>query len=261
MVSWQTLGSQGAFFYHFSELKMAENRKKRYVDDDIDQALYMEDAEAEYKRKNLGLYGYMYEFKKSKEECIKIFSEERKKNQVLHQACNHAEDLLARMGRPQDVYNIVKCAYTLETPLYGTFNSTTRDTLTFFDWHKFDYKGLWLLLHKACQDQGVRQPFPVYRGASREFHTKVGSVIKFKSFTSSTVNREVAFGFIDNPKGSTLFEISCTNGISLSDVSQFPDEAEFLILPHEGFKVTHVKKESNGLTIISLESQQVSMLF
>ena len=240
---------------------MAETRKKRYVDDDINLVLYMEDAESEYKRKNLGLYSYMYELQTSEEDCIKIFREEHNKHLILNKACVEAEAHLAKMGKPQDVYNIVKCAYTLDTPLYGNFNFTTRDMMTFFEWQKFDYKGLWLLLHKADgQDPG--KPETVYKGTSSQFQAEVGSVIKFKSFTSSTVDQEVAFEFIGDPKGSTLFQISkITNGLSLSDVSDYPEEAEFLIRPHEGFRVTHVKKESSGLTIISLESLQMSVIF
>ena len=208
---------------------MAETRKKRYVDDDIDLVLYMEDAESEYKRKNLGLYSYMYELQTSEEDCIKIFREERNKHLILDKACVEAEAHLAKMGKPQDVYNIVKCAYTLDTPLYGNF--TTRDMMTFFEWQKFDYKGLWLLLHKADgQDPG--KPETVYRGTSSQFQAEVGSVIKFKSFTSSTVDQEVAFEFIGDPKGSTLFQISkVTNGLSLSD-SWVPHSASRRLQSH-----------------------------
>lgn len=124
-------------------------------------------------------------------------------------------------------------AYTLETPkMYAEFNKQTRDN-SFLD--RYDYNNYYYFLQKAlaAASESTIIPSTLYRGNSVRFTTEKGMVGCFRSFTSTSSNRNVPLGFLGDPKSSTLFQIKdATVALPLNDVSVIEGEEVFNIDQH-----------------------------
>ena len=77
---------------------------------------------------------------------------------------------------------------------------------------------------------------------------------------STSLAKEEALIFSEDGIGeSYLLDIKVkkgsTSGVYISELSDIPEEKEFLIKPSAKFKVISMKKNSSGINLISLELQ------
>lgn len=161
-----------------------------------------------------------------------------------------------------DYFAIAVIAYTMEQPkMYSDFNKATREYSTRTSRH-YNYSSYLCLLQKAVDNRA--EEFPVfkktlYRGVNAKFETTYGMFICFRSFTSTSLNKNESLKFIgQDPSGSTLFQIWNGYGLSLEPFSEYPYEQEVLLLPYTLYKVLSVEKDRLGLTIITLDCLQTS---
>ena len=86
------------------------------------------------------------------------------------------------------------------------------------------------------------------------------TVVIDKGFMSTSLAKEEALIFSEDGIGeSYLLDIKVkkgsTSGVYISELSDIPEEKEFLIKPSAKFKVISMKKNSSGINLISLELQ------
>ena len=105
--------------------------------------------------------GYMYELgSTTEEEAEDIFQKEC----LSHEELKKFRDEVVAELQPKklDIKTLVKAIYTYEhedssKSLYKIFNKITRQNLkTFFDWHEFSMKGIWLVLYQEWSNQQFR---------------------------------------------------------------------------------------------------------
>ncbi len=77
---------------------------------------------------------------------------------------------------------------------------------------------------------------------------KLGEVICFKSFTSTSMTRKKAEGFGKN----TFFIIHCLTGKSISKYSLYPED-EVLIMPYSYFYVLSVTSDKEECYLVELQ--------
>ncbi|GCB64294.1 NAD(P)(+)--arginine ADP-ribosyltransferase 2-like [Scyliorhinus torazame] len=139
-------------------------------------------------------------------------------------------------------------AYTQVSQLYLDFNEATRlygKTDSVYK-KKFHFKSFHYLISVALANLRQNTMFSTYRGASRLFNAKEKTNVRLGQFSSSTINKAVAIGFLNgNSPNNTLFEIKTKFGVSISKYSALPNEDEVLIPPIEVFKVAKVDKTSH----------------
>ncbi|NXP15213.1 NRT2 ribosyltransferase, partial [Thinocorus orbignyianus] len=146
-------------------------------------------------------------------------------------------------------------AYTLDTPLYSTFNAAVREAGKSRQEYrnKFQFKVLHFLLTQALTILRNAQPFcyDVYRGIRGiHFTAQQNDPVRFGQFTSSSLNSTVAKRFGQD----TFFMVHTCYGVPVANFSDFPTEEEVLIPPYEKFQVTNITKSQNK-TDIKLISQ------
>ncbi|NWS80969.1 NARE ribosyltransferase, partial [Toxostoma redivivum] len=131
-------------------------------------------------------------------------------------------------------------AYTMDD-LYEEFNNQGRGAGVSRQHYRdnFHFKTLHFLLTdalaalRAHEGQKCRC---VHRGVKKSFKAKVGDIVRFGQFASSSLCKDVARGFGE----TTLFKVWTCHGAYIEEFSQFPVEEEVLIPPFEKFKVTNV---------------------
>ena len=230
-------------------------RQDRFVEFSKD-AIRIEDAATVQKKAFSKAIGFGNVLKKTEEEAVQMLTCDRRTNDLLNEAWEKAKnELEKRHIKPDDKTaflsahcRIAVFAYTLEKPdLYRYFNIDSRGVTNFFVWENFQYKGLWLLLHKAVASKAAiyDASFLVYRACMVEFAVEIGSKIMFQQFTSTTKNKKVAESFLKKKPG-TMFILEVTVALAVESLSAYPSEDEFLVSPNDGFTVTDVKQ--NGAT-------------
>ncbi|XP_062348591.1 erythroblast NAD(P)(+)--arginine ADP-ribosyltransferase-like [Cinclus cinclus] len=184
---------------------------------------------------------------------------EFQKNSLFAQVWPRAVTMWQFQGSPlsplsSSAQAIALMAYTMEG-LYRKFNEEVRkagrSSQQYRD--KFHFKTLHFLLTRAVQrlwdDQG-QQCHCVFRGVEKyKFSAKVGDIVRFGQFTSSTLCESV----IEDFGNTTVFKVQTCYGAYINDFSSYQDEEEVLIPPYEKFRVTKVT--DNGETVqIELDS-------
>ena len=111
----------------------------------------------------------------------------------------------------------------------------------------------------------VEKSFKTYRGtrADQSYFDNliVGQTTEIdKAFMSTSLAKEEALNFSNDGIGERyLLDITVRkgskSGVYISELSDMPEEKEFLIKPSAKFKVISVDKNSSGLNLISLELQ------
>jgi hypothetical protein len=84
-----------------------------------------------------------------------------------------------------------------------------------------------------------------------DYARRPDELIRWQGFTSSSRDLSVALGF----PGNVLFEVSLENSVpSLSHVSAFKHEEEFILSPYQGFSLNAVRWDGDHLRwIVSVE--------
>ncbi|NXR70453.1 NARE ribosyltransferase, partial [Rhadina sibilatrix] len=149
-------------------------------------------------------------------------------------------------------------AYTMEEGLYPEFNAATRvagrSRREYL--HAFPFKVLHFLLTAALKDLQSARSHPrclhVYRGVHVRFTTRLGRIVRFGQFASTSLLRNVSEAY----GTSTIFEVDTCYGAEIRDFSNYPEEEEVLIPPFETFKVTNISHQGND-TYIQLRSHGV----
>ena len=152
--------------------------------------------------------------------------------------------------------------------IYQTLNNYLRDLKNFKEDQKFPSEHIpsyifclvnSLTRKEKVKDGTVKDGTKVYRGVSNfklEESIGIGSGFYFREFTSTTLSKRVAYGFID--KKGTLFSIIITNNerrYYCSDItsdSQYKYEKEILISPLCHFIVIKIKRNKNGIDKVKL---------
>lgn len=111
----------------------------------------------------------------------------------------------------------------------------------------------------------TEESFITYRGTTAEqsyFNNLIvgQTTVIDKAFMSTSLARKEALNFSNDGIGERyLFDITVRkgskSGVYISELSDMPEEKEFLIKPSAKFKVISVDKNSSGLNLISLELQ------
>lgn len=153
------------------------------------------------------------------------------------------------MGLTNNESHALIC-YTLEDPpVYKYFNNDTRKG---FGGDGADFPIISHLLREGCRKLLAAQPKKsrtriVYRGVSVKFATRIGEIIRFGSFTSTSGTKSVMDSFRRDDSGTEFF-ITTKIGAPIVMFSLYPEEDEVLIPPYEIFKVTNIE-ESTPLRI------------
>ena len=111
----------------------------------------------------------------------------------------------------------------------------------------------------------TEESFITYRGTTAEqsyFNNLIvgETTVIDKAFMSTSLAKEEALNFSNDGIGERyLLDITVRkgskSGVYISELSDMPEEKEFLIKPSAKFKVISVDKNSSGLNLISLELQ------
>ena len=109
---------------------------------------------------------------------------------------------------------------------------------------------------------------PLYRGCGTLYRGidgvllnndthKVGNVLTWPAFTSTTYSKGKAYGFVMSEcvEKKVVFEITgSVRGYSISDYSMYPDECEVLLEPENKFEITKIEEDPSNpmVTIIAV---------
>ncbi|XDV12358.1 hypothetical protein PO909_001054 [Leuciscus waleckii] len=127
-----------------------------------------------------------------------------------------------------------------DSSVFKDFNSDTRYGKNQYKYNTYKWYSLYFLLTEAVQilKKTQNRCYYTYRGNTVEFNKNVlNTEVRFGSFTSSSLDRNVAQGFAS----TSCFEIYTCEGAELTKYSKYPDEREVLIPPYEKFRVTDVR--------------------
>ncbi|NXX57034.1 NARE ribosyltransferase, partial [Scopus umbretta] len=147
-------------------------------------------------------------------------------------------------------------AYTLQGPLYRTFNAAVREAGRSRKEYlsAFQFKVLHFLLSgalRALRDAQPRRCRHVYRGVQGiRFTAQRHQSIRFGHFTSTSLQNKSTLHFGQD----TIFLVETCYGVPIRDFSLFPEEEEVLIPPFEIFEVTNVTRDGDR-ALIQLRSQ------
>uniref|UniRef100_A0A8C8S9L6 NAD(P)(+)--arginine ADP-ribosyltransferase n=1 Tax=Pelusios castaneus TaxID=367368 RepID=A0A8C8S9L6_9SAUR len=131
--------------------------------------------------------------------------------------------------------------------LYREFNEAVRHAgqSRAYYLNRFPFKAFHFYLTRALQllrgDCAKTYKTEVYRGVKSKFSAKKGDKIRFGTFTSSSLDRDVARRFGTD----TFFTIRTCFGVPIANFSFNPREEEVLIPENEKFKVSQFTREGN----------------
>ena len=80
-----------------------------------------------------------------------------------------------------------------------------------------------------------------------------GRTVTWWGVSSCTPNLQVARGFLGTKGRRTLFEVVAHRAVSIKKYSAFTGEDEYVLAPGTQLRVTQVKAEGDGLTLVRLE--------
>nr|XP_003198090.2 ecto-ADP-ribosyltransferase 5-like [Danio rerio]XP_021327034.1 ecto-ADP-ribosyltransferase 5-like [Danio rerio] len=172
----------------------------------------------------------------------KYLEKELKNSNAFNKAWEEGEE---NSTAPQDNlkrnHSIAIYVYTnLDSSVYSSFNMASRNGKQNYTDQTFTWYSLHFLLTDAIQilSESQKKCKTTFRGTNVSFYRNVtGKVIRFGSFTSSSLDRKVAQGF----GNKSCFRIKTCNGANVVKYSKYPDQKEVLIPPYEKFKVTAIK--------------------
>ncbi|XP_058624826.1 ecto-ADP-ribosyltransferase 5-like [Onychostoma macrolepis] len=142
----------------------------------------------------------------------------------------------------------------IDLQVYKKLNNDVRKGKDDYKQKKYNWYSLHFLLTNAIQK--LKNKHKTFRGTNMDFDmVDKKTEVRFGSFTSSSLDREVAQGF----GNKSCFEIETAEGADVTKYSKHPEQKEVLIPPYEKFIVTDVKtrKDTEGLwceTVFFLES-------
>ncbi|NWY68367.1 NRT2 ribosyltransferase, partial [Erithacus rubecula] len=187
---------------------------------------------------------------------------ELQKNHLFHQVWRDGVAMWKFRGSPMSPLSspdqaIAIMAYTMNG-LYKKFNDEVRVSGRSGQTYRnmFHFKTLHFLLTDALATlraaQQEQKCHCVYRGVKDKlFKAKVGDIVRFGQFTSSSLCKNVADSFGE----TTVFKVRTCHGADIMNFSSTPTEKEVLIPPFEEFNVTDVI-EGNEKVEIHLNSSQ-----
>ncbi|KAK6469095.1 NAD(P)(+)--arginine ADP-ribosyltransferase 2-like [Huso huso] len=123
------------------------------------------------------------------------------------------------------------------------------------NYNAFPFKALHFYMTIASKKLKAKSPscVDVFRGSTEPIKASVGSTVRFGTFTSSSLDRQMAEHF----GKETVFTIKTCQGVYVGHYSFAPYEKEVLIPPYEKFNVASVK--GNQITLISVEGDTNSV--
>jgi hypothetical protein len=158
--------------------------------------------------------------------------------------------------------------YTRNTFLYRRLNKFLRDGPQ-SDHETGRNLGLYIGLLRECfcvpgglNPLSWEYPGVLYRGADfdvdivADYGRRTDELIRWQGFTSSSGEQGVALGF----PGNVLFELFVQKSVaSLSAVSAFTQEREFILSPYQWFSLDGIRWDSDcGRWIVSIQEQKNS---
>ncbi|CAM5074730.1 unnamed protein product [Eretmochelys imbricata] len=160
----------------------------------------------------------------------------------------------------KDENGIAILAYTSgnQISLHKEFNKAVREagkSRTYYLKH-FPFKALHFYLTRALQllkrDCAEMYETEVYRGVRSRRYKKKGSMVRFGTFTSSSVDWDVAQRF----GSATFFTIRTCFGVPIADFSYIQAEEEVLIPVYERFRVFNFTQDKNGNAFVLHSTNQ-----
>ncbi|XP_062371232.1 erythroblast NAD(P)(+)--arginine ADP-ribosyltransferase-like [Cinclus cinclus] len=145
---------------------------------------------------------------------------------------------------------IALMAYTMDD-LYRKFNEEVRKAGRSSQQYQdnFHFKTLHFLLTRAVQrlwDAQGQKCHCVFRGVKMlKFKAKVGDIVPFGQFASSSLCRNVTQRF----GSTTVFKVHTCYGVYIRNFSKYPNEEEVLIPPFVKFNVTKVSDNGDNVQI------------
>ncbi|XP_073721037.1 erythroblast NAD(P)(+)--arginine ADP-ribosyltransferase-like [Misgurnus anguillicaudatus] len=134
--------------------------------------------------------------------------------------------------------------------VYSKFNKDVKNGKQEYEDKTFKWYSLHFWLTRAIQTLKITQQEckSTFSGTSVKYHFAKNTEIRFGSFASSFLDREVTtnFGTESCFEIETCFEIKTCHGADVSKYSQFPNQKEVLIPPYEKFKVTNIRTGQKG---------------
>ncbi|XP_048049745.1 NAD(P)(+)--arginine ADP-ribosyltransferase 2-like [Megalobrama amblycephala] len=168
---------------------------------------------------------------------------EKEKSQSEYEFAKLWEEGVHEAKTPEDNlsknHSVAVYVYTHSSPLYEFFNNDVRSQKQEYKDKTFKWYSLHFLLTDAIQilKKTQNRCYFTYRGTDVEFDKNVlNKEVRFGSFTSSSLNKNVAQGF----GTKSCFQIKTCEGADVSHYSIFLSEKEVLIPPYEKFKVIAV---------------------
>ncbi|XP_051719210.1 NAD(P)(+)--arginine ADP-ribosyltransferase 2-like [Ctenopharyngodon idella] len=210
-------------YYYGCRENMAKNVKKKYLNKECDNSEF---------EKN--------EFKKAWDVGKKALDQKISKHDTLK--CNFIA-----------IYVYTDTAFNI----YDKFNHDARNGKQNYKDGTYKWYSFQFLLTEAIEILRKKQNrcFNTFRGTKLTFNGFAFPSIRFGSFTSSSLDRNIAKRF----GTKSCFEIRTCLGADVTKYSKLPYEKEVLIPPYEMFKVTAVRTRiyQNDLwcdTVFTLES-------
>ncbi|XP_065108671.1 ecto-ADP-ribosyltransferase 4-like [Paramisgurnus dabryanus] len=128
--------------------------------------------------------------------------------------------------------------------VHKKFNQDVRTGREKYQYKKFSWYTLYFWLTRAIQTLKETQNgcISTYRRTSVKFNGVNNTEIRFGSFASSSLDRDVGLKF----GNESCFEIETCYGANVTDYSWYRDQKEVLIPPYEKFKITDIRKGKKG---------------
>ncbi|XP_067221117.1 erythroblast NAD(P)(+)--arginine ADP-ribosyltransferase-like [Chanodichthys erythropterus] len=196
-------------YYYGCRENMAKNVKEKYLNEKCDNSEF---------EKN--------QFKKAWDVGKKALDQKISKHDTLK--CNFIA-----------IYVYTNTPDTADTKIYDKFNNDARNGKQNYKDGTYKWYSLQFLLTEAIEILRKKQNrcFNTFRGTKLTFNGFAFPTIRFGSFTSSSLDRNIAKRF----GNKSCFEIYTCLGADVTEYSRLPYEKEVLIPPYEKFKVIAVR--------------------
>eukprot|EP01103_Thecamoeba_quadrilineata_P003884 TRINITY_DN13620_c0_g1_i1.p1 TRINITY_DN13620_c0_g1~~TRINITY_DN13620_c0_g1_i1.p1 ORF type:complete len:204 (+),score=37.19 TRINITY_DN13620_c0_g1_i1:129-740(+) len=158
----------------------------------------------------------------------------------------------------EEIFSMV--TYTLDNPtandkslnLYYQLNKSIREGNSSVMWQNYMF-----YLNSCWSKLPSLSNLTVYRAIDIPVDVKCeymdGNKISWKSFTSTSIDKEAVEKFLGAPKKGTIFEIEVKDGRRIKDFSVYNDEEEVLLPPNSRFEVKSSRVDGDLTTIYLLQ--------